>query len=241
MAHLYRFFGDRISDSQWQIDVSEYNHIANVLRLSVGQLVEVCNGKGFWAVGRFEKISKREIQVSAEENFFEESKKQLSEIAVGVLKLQSMDAVVPDLVELGVSKIHIFSQQEVAKSRVNEKVMTRWNRIIEGSMKQCKRAWLPELIVHKSLEEFLSYTSYTESYDRFYAFHEGESLVDRIYKSNKHRVVTVIGGEKGMSPDEVQSLKRAGYEEVSVGSHILKAMTAAVACAAIQTYTLGKG
>ena len=99
MAHLYRFFGDRISDSQWQIDSSEYNHIANVLRLSVGQLVEVCNGKGFWAVGRFEKISKREIQVSAEEDFFEEPNKQRSEIALGVLKVQSMDAVVPDLVE----------------------------------------------------------------------------------------------------------------------------------------------
>ena len=108
-------------------------------------------------------------------------------------------------------------------------------------MKQCKRAWLPELIVHKSLEDLLSYTSYTDSYDRFYAYHEGESLVGRIYKSNKNHVVTVIGGEKGMSPEEVESLKKAGYEEVSVGGHILKAMTAAVACAAIQTYTLGKG
>ena len=53
MAHRYRFFGKRLSDTQWCIDSRKYNHISNVLRISKGDAVEVCDGKGHWSVGVF--------------------------------------------------------------------------------------------------------------------------------------------------------------------------------------------
>ena len=149
-----------------------------------------------------------------------------------------MDIILPDLVELGVTEIHIFSQADIAKSRLNEKTVARWNRIIEGSVKQCKRSWIPRLITHKSLEEFMSYKSYGDDFQKFIAFHEGEPLVSQVFNSSKSKMLTVIGGEKGLSDHEFKTLKENGFVEASVGPHILKAMTAAVACAAVQTYIL---
>lgn len=238
MAHRYRFFGKRLSDDVWEIDSSEYNHISNVLRISKGDAVEVCDGRGSWSIGSFSKISKREISVSVTKSFFEEASEGSSEIIIGVLKPQSMDLMIPDLVELGVTKIHVFLQVDVARSRMNEKLLLRWNRIIEESIKQCKRSWIPTLTTHKSLGELMSYTSYKDDYSKFIAFHEGEALVSQVVRSSKSKIVSVIGGEKGLSDDEFKSLKENGFVEASVGPHILKAMTAAVACAAVQTYTL---
>ena len=238
MAHRYRFFGKRLSDDIWEIDASEYNHISNVLRISKGDSVEVCDGKGSWSIGSFSKISKREISVAVEESFFEEPSLKASEIVIGVLKPQSMDLILPDLVELGVTEIHLFSQADIAKSRMNEKLVSRWNRIIEGSIKQCKRSWVPTLVTHKSLEDVMSYKSYDDDFSKFIAFHEGEALVSQVFNSSKSKVVTVVGGEKGLSDQEFKCLKESGFVEASVGPHILKAMTAAVACAAVQTYIL---
>ena len=130
MAHRYRFFGKRLSDEIWEIDSSEYNHISNVLRISKGDSVEVCDGKGSWSIGSFSKISKREITILVDESFFDEASPKSSEIAIGALKQQSMDIILPDLVELGVTEIHIFSQADIAKSRLNEKTIARWNRIM---------------------------------------------------------------------------------------------------------------
>ena len=149
-----------------------------------------------------------------------------------------MDQIIPDLVELGITCIHIFQQAEVAKSRLNQKVIDRWQRIIEGSIKQCKRSWKPQIIIHKSIIDYLSYTSDRDGFSKYIAYHEGEALLSSVYndKEAKSSIVTVIGGEKGLLETEFTALKQAGYEARSVGPFILKAMTAAVSCASIQSY-----
>ena len=58
MAHIYRFFAQKQDSEVWLIDSGEYNHIANVLRLSKGDKVEFCDGCGNWGVGVFSQISK---------------------------------------------------------------------------------------------------------------------------------------------------------------------------------------
>ena len=138
MAHRYRFLVEKTEADCWSIDCSEYNHIANVLRISKGDVVEYCNGAGVWGVGKLIELSKRQIVVQSDEEFFEEKPLFASEIAVGALKVNSMDQIIPDLVELGVTTIHVFQQDEVAKSRLNQKVLKRWDRIIDESLKQCK-------------------------------------------------------------------------------------------------------
>ena len=49
-----------------------------------------------------------------------------------------MDVLIPDLVELGVTAIHIFGQVDVAKARLNKKVIDRWRRIIEAPSNSVK-------------------------------------------------------------------------------------------------------
>ena len=58
MAHIYRFFAQKQDSGVWLIDSSEYNHIANVLRISKGDVVEFCDGCGNWGVGVLSQISK---------------------------------------------------------------------------------------------------------------------------------------------------------------------------------------
>ena len=46
MAHRYRFFGDQVSDTQWcNRPIRIQSHFKRS-RLSVGDVIEVCDGKG---------------------------------------------------------------------------------------------------------------------------------------------------------------------------------------------------
>ena len=57
------------------------------------------------------------------------------------------------------------------------------------------------------------------TFNKFIAFHEGEALVSQIFNSSRNKVVTVIGGEKGLSHQEFELLKKQGFVTASVGPH----------------------
>ena len=80
MAHLYRFFGDRISDSQWQIDSSEYNHIAMCCSFPLVSRLKFAMEKGFGS-RRLKNFQKGNSSL-CRGGLFEEPNKQRSEIAL---------------------------------------------------------------------------------------------------------------------------------------------------------------
>ena len=86
----------------------------------------------------------------------------------------------------------------------------------------------------------MSYKFDIDSFDKYIAYHEGKSLVAQVSSSTRNNSVSVIGGEKGFSQAELKMLLRSWFCNRLCRAYILKAMTAAVACAAIQSYIFSK-
>ena len=144
MAHHFRFLADHCEAGQWTMRSEEWHHLLSVLRLPVGAEFELTNGKGWVAHAKLTAISK---QVGCFEVLDQTYSPELPAgsrfiLAIGALRPQSVDDLLPYLIELGVDAIEIFSFQGMDKNRLQDKVCERWDRILTAAMKQCKRAWI---------------------------------------------------------------------------------------------------
>jgi 16S rRNA (uracil1498-N3)-methyltransferase len=260
-GHRFRFLAHpdvkAASNRRWTITGDEHLHLRKVLRLAAGAVVEVTDGVGMWAVGTLTAAESQKVVVETPESFVENPPCVAINLAFGALKPGSVDEILPALTELGVMTIHIFGQQETGKARIADKVIERWQRILLQSIKQCKRAWLPTLQVHKNVSQLLQATS--EMNARRFVLVPGAAktlleatrdgslqsgaageLADVPASASKILgVIAVIGGEIGLAPPEQAALVAAGFTPVSLGPFILRAATAAVAASGVLAVRYG--
>jgi len=236
MSHTFRFIASRPPGNFWELSGEEAHHLAKVLRLDLGTTVEVCDGAGLWATGTVESIAPGGKTVSIATNGelkIEKAPAWPLHLCLGAQKPGSIDDLLPSLVELGTDTLHVFQQEGSAKSRLAGSAVDRWHRIIAGAIKQCKRARLPEVVVHQSAAELA--TAIPSSIDRFVMDPTGPatlaSLLSRTPPTSG--AALVIGGEKGLSPAEHDALTAAGFTGARLGSHVLRAYTAAIAACSV--------
>ncbi len=227
MTHVYRFFA-RISDGVWTIEGEEFKHLNKVLRLKSGDAVEVANGEGIWASGVLNEISSGMVTVHADEEIKKKKREsQIVSLGLGALKPGSIDEVLPSLIEIGVDRILVYGQDEMAKFRISDKATERWRRISISSLKQCKRSWLPKVIVYKNLDDLISAEGATEAKYVFKQTSQSAQIGSEQIKEPS-AILGIVGGEKGFSAREEQILSDAGFNSQSLGDQVLRAYTAAI-------------
>lgn len=238
--------GAKQNNSTWLITGEEHTHLAKVLRLNVGTEVEVMAGlesgenSGSWCIGVLTDIKSGSAVVSVTESMKDLPGLLRMVIAVGALGHGELDEVIPPLVELGVDEIVVFGQVDQSKSRINEKSVDRWQRMILNACKQCKRALFPKLTVLKNCEELVALSA-SWGVKLVGAAEAGPDLGAAANGVNqdspeflaKPVVAAVIGSEKGLSDRETILLTSAGFTPVRLGNHVLRAKTAAIAVAAV--------
>ena len=237
MKHLFRFYGKQVSDRRWEIAADESQHLAKVLRLNAGDTIEVFDGAGRYAVGVIQTISKKSTIVETPETLKLDQEKPKLIVCLGALKPASMDKVLAPLVELGVDKLVVYLQGQTQKSRIQTKVLERWNRIILSSCKQSKRNFLPEVVVYSNLEEALNHECDSLSQDLFKAQFSESGLAFPFDKSAKDyfNLFYVVGSEAGFSDLEMKLLKDRNFFQISLSINILTAYTATIAATALLT------
>lgn len=259
MKHAFCYFGrpeqpDEPRSVAWRIEGDELHHLRNVVREKLGAVVEVTNGRGEWVRGRLERVDRQVAEVSPDDYRREERDRNGLTLVVGSLKHGVLDKLLPSLVELGVDRIHVFGQQGQDSSRLHPRAQERWERIVQGSVKQCKRLWLPELGVSKDLRQAcldlelgqkdasgrLIRSSECPYVLGEYASHAGErALLDAVGQPG--RALIVIGAEQGLSETEVSMMQGIGMRGLRLGRHVLRAVTCATAVASVfeSSRTLG--
>lgn len=229
MSHLFRFHGQRRGVGDWILLPEEWHHLLKVLRLERGSLFEISDGSGWTAWARLAVSGKHEGSLELQNEVFTPALPPEQQVTIGLaaIKPQSLDEIIPPLVELGLDRLLVFPYAGMAKSRLNEKVFERWQRIVAAASKQCKRAWWPEIIWLESFDEFLSE-------GRSYAYRllldpQGEQLLADWLPEAAGSVLAAIGSEKGFSEEELRLLKTEGFEATRIEGAVLRAMTAALA------------
>ena len=228
MKHIFRFLGDKV-DGVWQLSPEDVSHFTKVLRLKNGDRIEVADGRGKWAVGDALVGSKSSVYIESFEEFEASKRTSIRGLALGAIKTSDFESYLPSLIELGLDEIFVFYQSGQEKTRVTEKVLSRWEKISRTAIKQCKRPWLPSIYYLNSLSDLLQLAGKYEQ--KLVLDASGRPLTQDHYSVSQN-VLGVVGSEMGISKDEMVRLEGSGFLKVSISDGILRARTAALALAA---------
>jgi len=159
---VHRFFAPALDsgDETVALPRDEGEHLTRVLRLGAGDTVAVFDGRGHEYLARVASAVRRDVRVQILSRIdpVAESAVALT-LAQAVLKGEKMDDVVRDAVMLGVAAIQpiVTKRSETTVAGLLKGArLERWRRVALASIKQSRRAVLPEIRVPLTLEVALA-------------------------------------------------------------------------------------
>lgn len=238
---MQQYFSDvpiEIGD-EYIFDKRQAHHAKNVVRLENEKVRIVHDGIGYFAtcyssgkdfVAKIEEKDERVNEIGVELT-----------LAVALIRKEKFELVLQKAAELGVTKIvpYVSSRCVVKyKKEKGDKVLSRYQDILLEASEQCKRNIVPEIIEPVKLSELTKYCSDVNllPYENAYG---GARYMSEIIDEKKSLTI-VIGPEGGFSDDEVEELKVAGFETVTLGSRILRAETAAMYACSVASEILAR-
>lgn len=243
-----RFFikENQIQNNKITIIGEDVNHIKNVIRKQIGDIIEICNQDNEQSYKcEIEKIEEKQITTK----IIEELKAQESNIKVdifqGLPKAEKMELIIQKSVELGANAIIPVNMKRcVVKldSKSEEKKIERWQKISESAAKQCGRNNIPEV---KHLVNIKDICNKIKDYDAMIVAYENEKentlkqeLTKLKNKQKNLKIGIVIGPEGGLEENDVKLLKESGAKIITLGHRILRTETVALNMLSIIMYEL---
>lgn len=244
---MHKFFvpSININDVSATIEGEDVKHIYKVLRLKIGDNINInnCNGKEF--LGEITNISKKDVNVKIIKEIFDYNESKINiHLFQGLPKSSKMDLIVQKNTEIGVKEITpIITNRVVVKADLKEfKKIDRWQRIILEASKQSKRSIIPSINKPIYFDELIEKLA---SMDLILVPYENEenkgikSAINEVKNTDIKNVGIIIGPEGGFEQDEIIKLKEIGAHIVTLGPRILRTETAGFVSSTIVMYELG--
>lgn len=194
------------------LDDGDRHHVERVLRLRPGEVVSLSDGAGGWRTARLGDGGS--LDVGSE---LRRDPRPAFPVTVGfaLVKADRSDWVVQKLTECGVDRIVPFTASRSVVRWDADKAarrVERWRAIAREAAMQSRRSWLPEIAGVTGFEEALASVGGTIA-------DAGGVALDAPLGG------TLVGPEGGWADTE----RTAATKRVALGSHVLRAETAAVA------------
>ena len=239
---MRRFYADseNFQDDLVVLDPEETGHLARVLRLGVGEKVEVCDGAGRNVEARVAELDPAgaRLQVLRELACWGESPLRLV-LGIGLAKGEALEGVVRQATEMGVQQIMPFlseRSEQLTPERARRR-RERWRRLARESLKSCQRSLLPEIGAVAGFASVLAGPE--EAKLIFWEEERGGGLKSLLEPPRPASARVLIGPEGGFSPREADQAREAGFRVVSLGPRRLKVGTAALAALTLLQYAWG--
>jgi 16S rRNA (uracil1498-N3)-methyltransferase len=237
---MHRFFAAfDAGDDLVSLPRDEAEHLLRVLRLGVGDMVSVFDGRGHEFLARVAAAARRDVRVQLLSRLEPALESQVATVLVqAVLKGDKMDEVVRDAAMLGVSAIQPLvsrrTETTVAALRKGGRV-ERWRRVALASVKQSRRAVLPDVREPMTLETFLNEPSAAL---RLMLVEPGPGAPTDPLSIVRDLPVPadaalLVGPEGGWEPQEWTTARAHGVRLVSLGHRTLRADAVALAVLSI--------
>lgn len=207
---------------QIQLSKDDAHHLERVLRMADGATVELVDGRGGLALGRFVRggrVSVEQIQPTAP------PPSPRLVLAVAPPRAGRLDWLVEKAAELGVAELRLLDSEHAARE-VGAGRLERLRRKAEAALLQCRRLHTLQLHEGQTLTVLLS------EWDQgpvAYGALEGD--VDAPRPAAGQGLLLLVGPEGGFSAPEQQLMDSHGVAAVRLGSGVLRVETAALALA----------
>jgi 16S rRNA (uracil1498-N3)-methyltransferase len=223
------FYSQKIENNTIWLADEEFHHCKNVLRLKVGSLVHVIDGKGHLYEAEIVKYTKTEAELSILiTKFFEKSTTNKLQIAIAPTKnIDRIEWFVEKATEMGIDEISFVRTKRTERKNIN---LERITKIAISAAKQSNNYYLPLLHDLEDLNTFILSNKNTQAIKLIPHLVEGQDrmlLKDFLLKF--HSFIVLIGPEGDFTPEEVKLALDTDYKPISLGALILRTETAALA------------
>ncbi|HHE37048.1 MAG TPA: 16S rRNA (uracil(1498)-N(3))-methyltransferase [Candidatus Cloacimonetes bacterium] len=204
----------------------EFHHLKNVFRKNIGEKILLTNGNGLLANAEIKNISKKEISVFILKIKEEKISEPKIAVAFALLKNKHDNLIVEKLTELGVKDFFpIFTERTVRK--LSKNTVEKFEKAAISAIKQCDNAFLPKIHKTQTLEILINSDL---EFQPILALELGKhQTISQIAEDIQKPLCIIIGPEGGFSNNEIEIFRQKEIPSFSLGNHILRAETAAIA------------
>ena len=224
--------------TNYELPPAAAHHASRVLRLRVGDAVQIFDGIGNALDATINAIHGKSVLLGNLQTCMGQQEPGLHIVlAQAMCSNDKMDWIVQKATELGAAEIvPVQTQRSVAKlsGPRAEKRTEHWHSVTISACEQSGRNTLPQVNAPQELGSWLS-TQRLSPGRKFILLPGGASNLQSQPKP-QGRVTLLIGPEGGFTMDEANVSQQAGFVPILLGPRVLRTETAAIAgIAALQT------
>lgn len=214
------------------------HHASRVLRLRVGDAVQIFDGLGNALDATLHAIQGKRVLLGNLQPFIGPPEPTLHIVlAQSLCSNDRMDWIVQKATELGTAEIvPLIAQRSVPRLREAraDRRIEHWRAVAIAACEQCGRNTLPLIHPPRELRSWLA-----QRHDRAgssYILLPGGATTLHKLAPPQQECTLLIGPEGGFTEEEARQAQQTGFIPVSLGSRLLRTETAALAAlSAIQT------
>jgi 16S rRNA (uracil1498-N3)-methyltransferase len=220
-------------------------HLRDSLRIKVGEIVLFGDGVSCRYRTEISAVTKQALTARIIETITQPVPKAPALIlGQALLKGEKMDWVIQKATELGVSEIvPIESRHSVVQVKADrvDNQLARWQRIALEAAQQSEQWRVPTITMPQSLSALLTTRAASTSVLMLAERREGKSLQTvTLPQDTTGSMLVLIGPEGGWNNEEMELAQQAEIQPITLGQHILRSETAAIATISILQSRLGE-
>ncbi|MBQ6848619.1 MAG: 16S rRNA (uracil(1498)-N(3))-methyltransferase [Clostridia bacterium] len=216
------------------IEGGDARHIAGALRMTAGESLTLCDGKGTDYACTITAVEKERVTLSVDAATPTTAEPTLAvTLYMGLPKGDKMELIIQKCVELGITAI-----VPVAMSRCIVKLdgkdaakkQARWQKIADEAAGQSGRGILPTVEAPITWKQALSRFVVENT---LLCYEGGGAPIGTLVSPADTAVSLVVGPEGGFDPAEVEAVTAVGGRIATLGPRILRCETAPIAALAV--------
>jgi 16S rRNA (uracil1498-N3)-methyltransferase len=213
------------ASSTYYLNEEESKHCVRVLRLQVGDKVQLIDGKGsFYTAAIIDAHPKRtQLQIVSVQIDFHKRNHYLHIAVAPTKNIERLEWFLEKATEIGIDEISLIICK---RSERKEAKAERLNKIITSAIKQSIKAWHPVLNEPMTFNKLISasfagqkFIAHCEPGDRF-------TLKDKLKPFDKYLIL--IGPEGDFTPKEIDDALNNDFKAITLGESRLRTETAAL-------------
>lgn len=205
------------------------HHIARVLRMQVGDRLQVFNGQGGAWHAEITAISKKAVTVLPQA-FDPENRSAPVPVTVALpmIKGERMDYALQKATELGAADFQLLTTERTdvrLDGDRQHKKLRHWQQVVVSACEQCGLNQVPTVHPPLALADWLPQIGASLKL----VAHPGESALPGEALRHAGHITLLTGPEGGFSEAELALTAQQGFVTVTLGNRVLRAETAPVA------------
>ena len=224
------FYINEYNAPQKQIVLEEETskHVIQVLRMKVGEQLNLTDGKGNLLTCEITDGHKKHCTVTVKETSYKEQGSRKVSVAISLLKNSNrFEWFLEKATEIGVNEIIplICERTEKEKFRYD-----RMNAICISAMLQSQQVWLPVLHQPNELKKVVQESGAEQ---KFIAYCEEDTKSQLTNQQINESTIILIGPEGDFTPGEIDLALQNNFSAVALGETRLRTETAGIVAAVL--------